>query len=827
MPLIRISILLLLILLTADFRVEADEAAEPPACLSASSFRDSWIKVGESICLKCHVAGGEAEDTDFVLAGRTSQSVGQPTSAPGDGLGSPSYGTTAKANYDAFSRMALRLDDDGRSRLIVKATGGLDHGGGEVLKAGSTELRVLQEYVQNVQQPGTVPSLELSDDDLTSFFDGVTMLSDQRLLRRVTLSLAARLPTDAERQKVASAGLESIRPILSELMKEDAFLQRLQEGFNDIFLTLGYNGNGEDVLSYNHFQHTRLWYQKHDLDHIPEQERQKAKYKLANDYRDAMRREPLELLRYIVENDRPFTEILTADYTMMSPYTARGYGLYDELKEQFSNPDDPFEFIPAKVKALTHRDGKTQPTADGIYPHAGLLSMFQYLRRYPTTETNRNRLRARMYYQHFLGVDIMNLAPRVSDAAAIDAKYKIPTMQAAECVVCHRTIDPVAGLFQDYYNEDGHYGPRKDGWFEDMFGPGREGNDLPEEEHWRALQWLAKRTVDDPRFAIAMAEHVYYILMGRKVLLPPDDIDDPGFAGRRRAYLAQREFIETAAQRFVADKFNLKVLFQGLVASPFYRADGLNIVVERTASPSPNVERTSSPSPNVARTSSPSPNVSRTSSPLPNTATDWKSVLPEERLAELDDVGLVRMLSPEQIERKIVAIFGKSWGRLDDSYAILYCGIDSKEVTERLTDPSGAIGALQRILANDVACKNVAGDFALPAAERRLFPNIETDVVPAEGDSAAEQKIRAAIVHLHQHILGRDDKPDDPEVSQTFALFVGIVKEAAKQQLDPRESYFCKSGSEPDPRNPDPHYTMRAWRAVVTYLLRQQEFLYE
>ena len=102
MPLIRISILLLLILLTADFRVEADEAAEPPACLSASSFRDSWIKVGERICLKCHVAGGEAEDTDFVLAGRTSQSVGQPTSAPGDGLGSPSYGTTAKANYDAF-----------------------------------------------------------------------------------------------------------------------------------------------------------------------------------------------------------------------------------------------------------------------------------------------------------------------------------------------------------------------------------------------------------------------------------------------------------------------------------------------------------------------------------------------------------------------------------------------------------------------------------------------------------------------------------------------------------------------------------------------------
>jgi len=803
----RTATLMLLIIVSAGHCAAADEGPDPPACFSASSFRDSWIKVGERICLKCHVAGGEAEETDFVLVGRTPQSVGQPTGAQGDGLGSPSYGITAKSNCDAFTRMALKLEDDGRSRLIVKATGGLDHGGGEVLKADSAELRVLQEYVRNASKPETSPSLELSGDDLSSFFDGVIMLSDQRLLRRVTLSLAARLPTDAEQQMVASAGLESIRPILSELMKEDAFYQRLQEGFNDIFLTLGYNGNGEDVLSYNHFQHTRHWYQKHDLDHVPEKERQKAKYKLANDYRDAMRREPLELLRYIVENDRPFTEILTADYTMMSPYTARGYGLYDELKDQFTNPDDPFEFIPAKVKALTHRDGKTQPTADGNYPHAGLLSMFQYLRRYPTTETNRNRLRARMYYQHFLGVDIMNLAPRVSDAAAIDAKYEIPTMQAAECVVCHRTIDPVAGLFQDYYNEDGHYGPRKDGWFDDMFGSGREGNDLPEEEHWRALQWLGHQTVSDPRFTIAMAEHVYYILMGRKVLLPPDDIDDPGFAGRRRAYLAQREFIENAARRFAADKFNLKVLFQELVASPFYRADGLSIV--------------------VARTSSPLLNVGRTSSPLPDTATDWKSVLPEERLAELDDVGVVRMLSPEQVERKIVAIFGKSWGRLDDSYTILYGGIDSKEVTERLTDPSGAIGALQRILANDVACKNVAGDFALPTAERRLFPNIEADVVPEDGDSVAEQKIRAAIVHLHQHILGRHDMLDDPEVNQTFELFVGIVKDAEKQKFDPRESYFCKSGPEPSPRDADPHYTLRAWRAVVTYLLRQQEFLYE
>jgi hypothetical protein len=41
------------------------------------------------------------------------------------------------------------------------------------------------------------------------------------------------------------------------------------------------------------------------------------------------------------------------------------------------------------------------------------------------------------------------------------------------------------------------------------------------------------------------------------------------------------------------------------------------------------------------------------------------------------------------------------------------------------------------------------------------------------------------------------------------------------------ESYYCKSSGQEGPRDPDPHYTIRAWRAVVTYLLRQQEFLYE
>ncbi|MCH8836765.1 MAG: hypothetical protein IIA60_03060, partial [Candidatus Marinimicrobia bacterium] len=45
------------------------------------------------------------------------------------------------------------------------------------------------------------------------------------------------------------------------------------------------------------------------------------------------------------------------------------------------------------------------------------------------------------------------------------------------------------------------------------------------------------------------------------------------------------------------------------------------------------------------------------------------------------------------------------------------------------------------------------------------------------------------------------------------------------QGLDERGSYSCDRVNEK--RLDDPNYTLRAWRGVVTYLLRQHDFLYE
>ena len=767
----------------------ADNSPCPgPDCLAEAEaqFADEvWSKVGSQECLKCHRKGGDAEDTRLVL-----RELGL------------TQGTERKKlmqlNRNALARVA-RLKSEGQFLLLLKVTGGLDHGGKQVLKPDSTGYRILERFVRrsNGHTPSSSPDLT-ANPNAPAFFDGVNMLDDRRLLRRASLSLAGRLPTPDELQRIVAANGSSgndpanelsderrraIEEALSGLMSEDAFFERLREGFNDIFLTLGVDGNPDQtVLSYEHFEKTRHWYQKYDLSHIAdEKERRQVGYKLARDYRAALLDEPMRLIEHIVRNSRPFTEIVTADYIMVSPHTARGYGIFDELQSEFTDPDDPFEYIPVQLDALVGRSRREdQDSATGFYPHAGLLSTFQYLSRYSTTETNRNRLRARMYYEHFLGVDVLELAARVSDAAAVTAKFEIPTMQASECVVCHKTLDPVAGLFQDYWRFDRNfaiYGKRKDGWFTDMFGPGFEGEALPEDERWRALQWLGERTARDPRFAVAMTGHAYYILTGRKLLLPPKDLDDPLYTARHRAYQQQRREVEQIARRFVDGGFNFKQVISDWVLSNFYRADGL-----ATATESP------------------------------------------KRRTELDDIGVVRMLSPEQLERKITAVFERPWERLTGQTAMLYGGIDSNAVTERATDPSGAMGAIQRTLSNDVACRNVAYDFSRPPADRILFFGIEPDVLP--GDSPeSDAQIRRAIAYLHERVLGRYDAVDSEEVDRTFSLFSAVVTEANRRKSDQREVWSCRQGLESPV--PDPHYTVRAWRAVLTYLLRQEEFLYE
>src|SRR5260221_2562581 len=89
---------------------------DPDDASRDSFFEDEvWAKVGERTCLNCHSPGAHAEDSKFVLRDASLDS----------GL--------LRVNRASFEEMAGRKLD-GKSRLLVKVSGGQKHGGGAAPK---------------------------------------------------------------------------------------------------------------------------------------------------------------------------------------------------------------------------------------------------------------------------------------------------------------------------------------------------------------------------------------------------------------------------------------------------------------------------------------------------------------------------------------------------------------------------------------------------------------------------------------------------------------------------------------------------------------------
>ena len=133
-----------------------------------------WAKVGERTCLKCHNTEGDASESKFLI---------QDTSRDLNGL---------SKNLDVFLQMAAKRKE-GKSRLLVKPTGGLKHEGGVVLKPDSSGYRILEEFVDRLSEFQGKKDL-LDGYHQPPFFEGLTMIPPDRLLRRVTLSLAGPCP---------------------------------------------------------------------------------------------------------------------------------------------------------------------------------------------------------------------------------------------------------------------------------------------------------------------------------------------------------------------------------------------------------------------------------------------------------------------------------------------------------------------------------------------------------------------------------------------------------------------------------------------------------
>lgn len=750
--------------------VVIDEDAVDPFQLYQDSISQPIV---QARCVICHMPGGLASSSNLVYA-LSNQ---------------PGYQQT---NYDAL--VDYILNAPGGSDLILSKPLGDTHGGGAQLAEGSADYQAWAEFVAAV--------LALAGGDggggaAVSLFDGVSPLDNTGTLRKAALLLAGRLPTDSELAAVADDSEESLRAALRGLMDDPGFENFLIEGANDRLLTLAYSRSLFSVVDRYYFPNSRGFVQKPNV--------------AGSDLRytsEAVALEPLKLISHVVRNERPYTEILTADYLMVNPWSAQLYG----SQVQFDDPNDPAEWREGQLTAyfrctVCTRNGEASYPFYSIptdYPHAGVLNSPAFLARFPSTSTNRNRARARWAYYFFLGVDIEGLAERATDPDAL-ADENNPTLNNPNCTVCHDIMDPVAGAFQNY-GDKGYYRDKRQGldslansyktdpqglyqpgdtWYADMLAPGFKDRIAPNADN--SLQWLAAEMAADSRFGSGTVGFWFPAVMGREPLPEPENPEDADYAIKAAAYAAEQHFMAQVAEDFVTGAhgygtFNLKDLLVDLLASEYFRA-----------------------------------------------ATTTGLTL--EQTLQLEQVGTGRLLSPEQLNRKLQEVAGYTWRygsftALTDVYSLVYGGIDSQSITERAQDLTSMMSTVMVTLANEASCAMTAQDFGRPQAQRLLFPYVELDTLPTGGESLIRENIR----YLHQRLLGEELSANDPEIDASLSLFTLTRQariDAGKGPAVSNDSELCLLEGLVNPVTSDPNQTLRSWAALLNYLMRDYRFIHE
>ena len=143
---------------------------------------------------------------------------------------------------------------------------------------------------------------------------------------------------------------------LDALMQSEKFVTRVQEMYGDWLLTDSYSSlvRGEDLLPQLRDYPQRSYYQplctpERDFRccdsatqaccSLVEADPSVCTEALNDRAIDAIAREPLALLAHIVKNDLPLTELVTADYGMVNPYSATMYGVSPAQRAELFDRD--------------------------------------------------------------------------------------------------------------------------------------------------------------------------------------------------------------------------------------------------------------------------------------------------------------------------------------------------------------------------------------------------------------------------------------------------------------------------------------------------------
>ncbi|MBL92552.1 MAG: hypothetical protein CMH56_12175 [Myxococcales bacterium] len=766
------------------FETDAGVAVVDQAACQEDYFHDHLAGLFRRTCAMCHTIDGIAVDqgASFVLA---SPYVGKESEI--DAL-----------NFQALQNF-LNADANNASLLWQKPTSTLNHGGGEQIQENSEAEFALLDFVnmvsdQMVCEPSDTPALTTNDLVLTHH---------PAALRSAALLLSDTLPTPEEVDAITS-DLDSLDPALDRIMSSPAYAERIAIIYEDALLTNTYRSKnnslvlqkawGQQTDSQGNTRGRYQWYK--DYATYPQENERDLYQELAGLTGHGFSRSAKELVKHVITEQKDFGEILTADYTMMNIYSAPVYEREDAFDGGYFADESYWEEREAGFPGL---DGgpvpiPPMPSANRYYfkpvtipapvPTAGLLSDINFLGTWPTNKVNLNRSRSREVLKTFLNTDILAQVNRTPESFAADISN--PTYNDPTCVSCHHLMDPIAGAFQNWprFQFQALYDPLHENaqsrWADtdplvQLLPPGlSRSHPVPPERMDDSLVWLAENLVDDPRFAAATVRVIFEGLSGRPAMTQPN-IEDEDFLQQQRAYQLQRQYFEELEDAFTNSGRDLNTMVKAMMKSPLLRASHFN-------NDNPYLH---------------------------------------------EHFGLHRMLTPEGLERKLLATTGRKWrnyfGRVEpNNEANYHWGFDTDHPHQSLLvefrescgnggngcyarwygllggqniTPSGGNsrrlsvenavfnGVLQRMAA-EIPWRVVPRDFAIISQtnglfERVLFPYVDLDTLPTDengdADVANQNAIKDNLIYLAQHLWGQTLDEQDPEIAAAYDLFVAAL----------------------------------------------------
>ncbi len=715
-------------------------SAAPDCSLAPAQFVNTvWPEMSSS-CMTCHAAGRAAGGTRLVF------------NPAGD----------AQQNYTILREFVVATGD----RVLSKSIGLPSHDGGAPYgDASSQSYKDLQALMPALLQSCAVPA---SGGPPSGFWSGVQFASNATTLARSTVLFAGRNPTPTE-SSTAAAGSDALRQTIRGLMQGPAFNNFLNEAGMTQFLTLRVDPRGTNGLVAADFP---------ALATIAQADQAR--------FDSAVQHEPIELMKFIVNGDLPWTDMVQGNYTVVNGVMAQYLGA--TVQGSFTNPLDDTEWRQATIPSII----------GGVREHAGVLSTHAWLASFPTTATNRNRHRIFTLANQFLATDVAALAVRPIGGPG---NFIVPTVENPGCAACHDTIDPMAAGFQNWA-EINRYLPytsgagktialpssyrsssypknaanmpfymEGDNWFRDEKAPGYASAPMPGgvTGNNTALKWLGQQVAADPRFALGAVEFWYQAVFGRAPLKAPLDASGASGASQLAAFNAQQTEFAAIAARFAAGGYKVKDLLTDLVLSQWFNA---------------------------------------------NAATG----LSASRAMDLADVGSFNLLVPSQLNLKLGSLAGQAWNQFNAPYsglALTFGNFDGNTHTTRAKDYTMMQALTIDRFAATSSCAIAKADFDKPATSRLLFPSVMLGDTPTSNPDAITANAR----YLLKWLWKQDLPANDPEVQRTVQLFTDVWNDRVNA---PSTSVSCTFNN-----GNDALYTGRAWAAVLAYLLGDPQFLYE